>query len=442
MATITDLPAEIVAQIARSIRGPRSSLPSLRLVCRRLCDQSTPVFLSTFYSSITLNFCTASLQRLRRIAYDDVLRTQVRQITFCEHENRHPIPSHPTFHLPQHPCSPSTPPSANTFFTDFVTNLTRLPNLVRVGVRDDGKPHPAPHEIPTDCLCLIPTNTIHLVLIALSRSAIPLKSFGMWHGSRGHMGSGPLLPDDVAPSLSPTWSTHLIDLALEWSKRQTHLTAPLVQLVTHATSLRSLQLADAPTELLLDLDKAIEPGQIRLERLEVANSAWDMRTEHFLTLINKFQDTLEYLLLASVRLDDGTSWKGVIADWAVSLKRLKGVGFWRLQHVLTRPGSGKTLAFGCVLEWDEAPEGKAEFSLKGSDVIGFKYVGEHVGKVLGRIASASKEATLMGDPDGTAKERFGNEIVVGGRLRARRVKLAPKLSDILGENMSRVWHRY
>ena len=75
------LPAELVEHVASFL--PKEALLNFRLACRQCHQKSTTAFTDAFFSTVYLDFCPAPVQRLGRIAQDDLLRRHVRTVIFA-----------------------------------------------------------------------------------------------------------------------------------------------------------------------------------------------------------------------------------------------------------------------------------------------------------------------------------------------------------------------
>ncbi|KAK5652355.1 hypothetical protein OQA88_10547 [Cercophora sp. LCS_1] len=459
MHDILQLPSDLTSHLAHFLDKP--CILSFRLVCRRFHNDAAPAFATSFFSSVAFDFCPKSVDRLGRIAADEFLRLYVKQVIIgepgplgsCVHRKLDEKKPEPDLNWTRNETTQclDTNPLANPILTSVATALSAFPNLRSLGIRDDGEPNPEPHPVSHTTLHLL--DLIHIGLILASRSNLTLHAFRIIHPGRTHGYIHNLLPFTVAEYLTPNWTTHLVDLELEWyTKQDATSTNPLVEMVLQARSLRRLQLRSVPDALIRRL--ADDMHDSRLEILDLRRVS-GLKPENLITLCSRFRTTLQHIFFKFVDLEGQSNrgWNGVLEYWAGNLESLKS---FALQRV-TDGAMNRRWTFDGVLEWDGKP-------LKGGEMVfvshvvrprrfgvsGIRFRGEEsadVRRVLARMAIVGRpEDALNFGHVMSAEEReetmrrkptdFESEFVVGG-VRAKKVKLFREAPEVEGERYPR-----
>ncbi|KAK4109257.1 hypothetical protein N656DRAFT_783155 [Canariomyces notabilis] len=439
---LCDLPAELVEHIARLL--DRTDILSIRLACRTLYRRSTAAFATAFFSTVKIDLCPESLERLNRIASDDLFRRHVRHVRICELFSPEQC-SNPPGHAPgtghhwvRDPSTYSLDPSpvANPVIGHLHAMFARLVNLQFLSINPDIVTVPEPNPPKSTGLCVL--DMVHVALLAVAN--IPLKSFHLNRGTlmRGWINS--LVPSNIVESLTPPWSTHLIDLQLAWHpvfNRTPRTRCPLVDIVLCGKSLRRLSVICPPSEFFIRVLAARDSDRPPLEVLHLRFV--ETSPGHVQALVLRFAETLEHLCVDRATVpagaEDGVNWKAVLADWAANLGKLQSFAISWLSN--TQAVQNDRVLFDRVLEWDEGGElpsgGKMQFIPRsistrepgrGWGVIGLRYSNPGRGADVRRVFAKAVEASYTEPADAARWQgRPEGEHLIAGRIPAKVVRI-------------------
>ncbi len=446
-------PAELVAHVGSFLET--QDLLEFRLTCRQFYQQSKPIFAATFFSTVTIDLCPGSLQRLQRIAQDNILRRHVRTVVLAW-RSRPYLPSDPCCpklwnHFPgtghhwirdpvSHCLDPN--PASNPAISLLRTALAALPNLLCLTISDDfGPEHRPVIPPPTGPLLL---DGVHIAL--LCAADLPLRSLRMTYGDVAHITAHALLPRSVLSSITPSWATYLVELEIavypaHTDAAEAEQAAIFAALVRRAHALRRLVVHQAKREFYDMLMEANTETPL-LPRLEVL----DMRglrpvpPDVLREFVLRFRDSLRHLCVRWVTVEaaGGLGWRRVLAGWAAGVGRLQSfnVRDLREENSTYRPGK---VVFDGIAKWagsEGVPEkGTVEFAAGGvgsrkEAVTGLRFVCARgcpegdVQSVLGKLAEIARvevravaNGAQVSDMDTewiTVERRF----VIGGKLEA------------------------
>jgi hypothetical protein len=308
--------------------------------------------------------------------------------------------------------------------------LTRLVNLQCLSINPDMVDVPEPHPPKNTDLCVF--DLLHVALLAVAD--IPLKCFHLNRGTRMRFSIKSLVPSNIVRSLTPPWSTHLIDLQVAWIETSR---CPLVDIVLCAKSLRRLSAISPPSEFFTRMLTARDSDRPPLEVLHLRFV--ETSPGHVQALVLRFAETLEHLCVDRATVpagaEDGLNWRAVLADWAANLGKLQSFAISWLSN--TQAVQNDRVLFDRVLEWDQGDElpsgGKMQFiprSIRtrgpgrGWGVIGLRYFNPGRGADVRRVFAKAVEVSYTEPADAARWQgRPEGEHLIAGRIPAEVVRI-------------------
>ncbi|KAI0123664.1 hypothetical protein BJ170DRAFT_639954 [Xylariales sp. AK1849] len=418
------LPSELVELVASFVDD--LDILNLRQCCRQLHKKTWPAFGTAFFYFVPLDFCLEPLDRLRRIAFDENLRTFVHALRVGEIcRGCHNPPSHPLGLGHQWSREPSgCLDTSSALIAGFKNMLTdRLVRCRAVSITDSCGNLPEQEGTDTS---LSTTDVVYILLSAVS--GVPFKSFRLDFKRMQPLMNPYQLPRRVVDSaiFRTSWAASLKDLRLGWYLKQDDLFAIAIQLVTEARALRSLQLdwslsrsSPAFFRQLAGTPELPSVTHIRLSALR------DMTSEILTSFLSRFKHSLQCLEISFTYLVS-RDWSKVFSAWVHAFPHLQSVTV----HLLPQAPGQKNWLFCPILYWPGVPSsGKFEFIealiRSVSRVIGVRYrgKGEAMRSVLEGLAESVYHEHPI-EPAGTGGEekRFPNALMIAGKLRAEKVK--------------------
>ena len=457
------LPAELIAHIASFL--PKKDLLALRLTSRQ-CQQTTqPAIASAFFSTVAIDLCKPSLERLARIAQDPHLRPHVRTVLFAgyPHVRCRLPPTTADHHNPGsgyywrrigRPSRAAPPrlnpdPDVNPAIALLRTALAALPRLHTLAVDPDLGANPEPHIPTATALCVF--DVLHLALLCTSTATVPpLRRFRILPGGE----LAPWRSHALAPraALDAAWGGNLVELALvaqpvPTPAEEAEYWALLTGMVRQARGLRKLVVADARwgfyEVLAAVLGEEGEAGMPPLEVLEMQRLPAVRRVDVLARFVLGFRRSLRHVGLVFVAMGAAEEWKGVLAEWAVGLECLRSFQLRELKVtaspagvVMRLPGRG-VLVFDGITEWagsDGVPdEGTVEFAsrtvnLGKERVTGFRFACAEgregkcdAQRVLGKLAEVARVEVKQRpnwEQEATEWTQVEKRFLIGGKLEA------------------------
>lgn len=445
---LDNLSTEMVEHVASLV--DKQDVLSLRLTCRKLYGNTWSAFGNAFFNTVDLDFCPVPMQNLRRIAYDDKLRTSVRQLRVgvvcrhCQNPPGHALGSGfqwtretgttTTGALSLGDDSSSAANQVAYELREWLANL--LINCRAISIHDSCGELPEQEGTDTS---LSTTDALRILFFAIA--GLPVHTFLVSFGRIQPLLNPQQLPAQTIASshFLDAWSASLTRLELGWLFLQDHIFDMAVQLVAKAKALRTLRinghLAGLSSEFLRRLSErhregALEPLLPCIKSLSLASLS-HVSTDVLLSFLSHFSTTLTTLHMSFIELAADNTWADVFAQIGGALPCLESIC---VRDLRVKPPSGraKKILFCPFLQWQDAPgAGRLSFTEVNVHevfrVSGICYTGprdalQKVVVALGEESMSVEPARRGGQRRDCVGERLPNSCRIAGRLRADKVE--------------------